>query len=65
MPLHFVNSVLKQNFSNMNIFTNVRANTMHDDKNISKFDFIFSNPMFKSTLDLWITIYDDVPFKRL
>jgi hypothetical protein len=49
----------------MNIFTNVKANTMHDDKNISKFDFIFSNPMFKSTPDLWITIYDDVPFKRL
>jgi len=33
----------------MNIFTNVRANTMHDDKNHSNFDFIFSNPMFKST----------------
>jgi hypothetical protein len=65
MPLHLVNGVLKQNFSNMNIFTNVKANTMHEDKNPNNFDFIFSNPMFKSTLDLWITIYDDVPFKRL
>ncbi len=65
MPLHLVNGVLKQNFNNMNIFTNVRANIMHDDKNPNNSDFIFSNLMFKLTPDLWIIIYDDVPFKRL
>jgi hypothetical protein len=39
MPLHHVNSVLKQSSSNMNIFTNARVNTMHHDWSLSKFEF--------------------------
>jgi hypothetical protein len=31
IPLHHINSVLKQGSSNMNIFTNVRVNKMHHD----------------------------------
>ncbi len=39
MPLHHMNSVLKQSSSKMNIFTNVRVNTMHHDWNPSTFEF--------------------------
>ncbi len=39
MPLHRINNVLKQSSSNMNIFTNVRVNTMHHDWSPSKFEF--------------------------
>jgi hypothetical protein len=39
MPLHRINNVLKKSSSNMNIFTNVRVNTMHHDWGPSKFEF--------------------------
>ncbi len=39
MPLHHINSLTKQSSNNMNIFINVRVNTMHHDWSPSKFLF--------------------------